>query len=217
MAVTEINEAQLKRFLSQHKSWLDAFNQGTEIEDAVQLAMSDACFPEGNIANTDISNAEIIGCTFRNAQFESCDFLYTDFTNSVFSDCSFINCKFAKANFTRVNADGVKFCGSDFTRADFTDAILKGADLTNCIFDWAWLLRTDVRFAILEGTRFERARLSGTKLYNATRFHLGKTVGAIVKDIDFSPDGNSAELIDVEVFERLSKKFSGSHKRNSLT
>jgi uncharacterized protein YjbI with pentapeptide repeats len=212
MAVMEISESHLNQLLSRHKSWLDAFNQGIAIEDAAQLVLTDVSFPEVNIANADFSNAEIIGCSFGNARFESCEFFYTDFTSSILRNCSFINCKFVKSNFTRVNAAGSKFCGSDFTRADLTDTILQSADLTNSIFDWAWLIRTDLRFAVLEGCRFERARLSGTKLYNVTQFHLGEIAGATVQDVDFSPDGNGAEIIGVEVFDRLNKGLPGSPK-----
>src|SRR5882672_1837984 len=57
------------------------------------------------------------------------------------------------ADMRGLRAEGCDFTASDFTRADLTDAILPGSVLTNCVFDWSWLVRTDLRSATLTGVR----------------------------------------------------------------
>lgn len=73
------------------------------------------------------------------------------------------------------------------TRADFSGASLRGADLTDCILDWAWLVDTDLRDAILERTRFVGARLARTKLSNYRKYHLGSFDRAVFEGVE-DPD-----------------------------
>jgi len=96
----------------------------------------------------------VTGCELSHVYVENCDLSHTDLTGTVLVNCAFVACSFIKADLKKLQGQGVDFSRSDFTRADFTDAILPGANLTDCVLDWAWVVRTDVRHATLERTSF---------------------------------------------------------------
>lgn len=84
--------------------------------------------------------------------------------------------------------------GSDLTRADLTNANLKGANLTDCIFNWGWLVNTDLRNAVLDDVQFEGARLVKTTIANSRRFVLGPLHRPMIEDVDISVEGEGRKL-----------------------
>lgn len=203
MALTVIKEADLHRQLSQHKAWLATFNQSPDLVTGSQMKLVDSLISNVILRNEDLSSAEIMGCRLVNARFESCDFSAADLISSSLVECAFINCSFVKADMRSVEGRDIDFSGSDFTRADLTDAILNGANFTDCIFDWAWLIETDLRQATLERVSFVGARLSETKLSGDRKFELGSTEGADADEVELSLPDNSVKIMGNEVFEML--------------
>ncbi len=86
-----------------------------------------------------------------------------------------------------VDASGTDFSGSDLTRTDFTDAIMKDANFTDCLLNWAWLVKTDLRDVILEQVQFQGTRIVEAKLYNQRQFHIGSLKDAVIRDVDIIP------------------------------
>jgi len=127
---------------------------------------------------------------------------WTAFLSAHFTNCRFENCRFMNADMRGLRAEGCDFTASDFTRADLTDAILPGSVLTNCVFDWSWLVRTDLRSATLTGVRLENARLLRTKLYNERRYQFARP-SKMAKELDVSPEGDASLLAGIEGLERL--------------
>lgn len=158
-----INAYQLCQKLSLHKIWLD--NNKEQKSFGTQLVLMDSFILDITMSDEDFSCAEIVRCKISNAHFKNCDFSYALLIDSVFTDCTFINCRFVKTDFSGTDASDTDFSGSDFTRADLTNAIMKGANLTDSLFNWAWLVKTDLRDAILERVQLQGARIVETKLY----------------------------------------------------
>jgi uncharacterized protein YjbI with pentapeptide repeats len=158
-----IQESQLRERLSKHKIWLKSPNKTSESSVASQLVLADSVIINITIADENLSCVEFIRCKISNAHFKNCDFSYGLLIDNVFVNCSFINCNFVKADLSGTKASGTDFSGSDFTRADLTDTLMTNANLTNCRFSWAWLVKTDLRDAILERAQLQDARIVEAK------------------------------------------------------
>ena len=199
---------QLRQKLSRHQIWLEMSNQHPELSAGAQLVLMDSFLSDITMSDENFSCAEIVRCRISNSHFKDCDFSYSLLIDSVFTACTFINCCFVKADLSGTDASGADFSESDFTRADLTDAIMKGANLTDCLFNWAWLVKTDLRGTILERVQFQGARMVGAKLYNQRKFAFGSLDRAVIKEIDLSPDGNGTKIGGVESIELLRRKES---------
>jgi uncharacterized protein YjbI with pentapeptide repeats len=203
MTLTIIEEADLRIRLSQHKAWLTTFNQSPSLVTGSQMRLVDNLISNVTLSNKDLSNAEIMGCRLVKTLFESCDLSSVDLISSSLVECAFINCCFVKADMRSVEGRDIDFSGSDFTRADLTDAVLNGANFTDCIFNWAWLIGTDLRRATLERVSFIGTRLSETKLSGDRKFELGSTERAVIDKVELSLTDNSVKIIGKEIFELL--------------
>jgi len=154
-----VNAYQLLQKLSLHKMWLDMFNSETESSVGAQLIFVDSFISNITMSNEDFSCAEIVRCKISDAHFKGCDFSYSILIDSVFRNCTFIDCRFVKADLRGTDASGTDFSGSDFTRADLSHATMKDANFTDCLFNWAWLVKTDLRNTILDRVQFKEARI----------------------------------------------------------
>jgi len=158
------------------------------------------------LANGDFSGAKLSGSGFANCRFESCNFSNTELLSANLRQCQFLNCQFINADLRGLTAERCDFSDSDFARADLTDTVLRGCLLANCVLDWSWLVRTDLRFANLNGVRMESARLLRTKLYNENRFLFAVPHKITAQEIDVSPDGDGSRLTGKDALERLQLK-----------
>jgi uncharacterized protein YjbI with pentapeptide repeats len=203
MTLTVIEEADLHLLLLKHKEWLTTFSQSPTLVTGSQMRLVDSLISNVILRNEDLCSAEIMGCRLVNTRFENCDLSSVDFISSSFVECAFINCSFVKADMRSVEGRNIDFSGSDFTRADLTDAVLNSANFTDCIFNWAWLIQTDLRQATLERVSFVSARLLEAKLSGDRKFELGSTKGAVVDNVEMSFTDNDVKIIGNEVFEML--------------
>ena len=197
-----ISEAQMLHLMTQHSIWI-VTSQGATHPTGSKLSLIDASFSDMAISAQNLSSAEFVRCQVANVTFIKCDFSGSILIGSIFNNCSFLECSFVKADFRSANCSGVDFTGSDLTRADLTDSTFKDVNLTNCRLNWAWLIETDLRNAILDHTEFKGARMVGTKVYNSRRFTLGTLEQTVVKDIDISPQGDGEKRSGIEAIDFL--------------
>lgn len=199
MTKNQITNSELAQKIDLHKNWLTNHINAT----SNNLSLFDALISNIRIDNEDVSEIELIRCEFREVCFTNCNLSSSLFIESLFNNCKFINCNFNKSDLRGVKCIKVNFFKSDFTRADFTDADLINTDLTNCTLDWAWLIRTDLRYAILDGATLKGTRFIETKIYNDRRFALGTYDSVTTKDVDVSPNADKTQIADVDVIQNF--------------
>jgi uncharacterized protein YjbI with pentapeptide repeats len=197
-----ITSQQLRDLLLEHEKWVRAYGR-TENSAGMRLVVHDSILAAVEVSSQVLSSCEIQGCTVERAKFLNCDFSSADLIDNVFDHCTFEECRFTKADLRGSNCRTSRFNKCDFSRADLTDVDFRGAELIECSFAWAWLVNTDLRYANLEGTSFTHARLSRTKLFNNNRFKLGEMDGVVVKNADFSANGDGKVVMGAEVFDYL--------------
>ena len=193
---TPVDNANLNQWLTQHKIWLtEQINHLSETSKGKQFSIMDAALSDCHFCEVDFSCAVLVRCTISNAHFENCDFSNTLLIDTVFNHCDFNHCNFTKADLQRASGSGCRFVTTNFTRADLTDCNLNSANLTDCHFDWAWLVRTDLRYAILNGTRFFETRIANAKFYNKNYSQLFKALAqAMIEEMVFSPKGFKSKV-----------------------
>ena len=195
-----MTETQIREHLKGHDAWLQSNREGGR-----QLIVEGEQWTAIHLTGSDLSNARLSGCKFTDCHLENCDFSNSDFLSARFLNCQFLKCPFVNADLRGVIAERCEFTGSNFTRADLTDAALASSMLADCVFDWSWLVRTDLRFANLTGVHLENARLLRTRLYNEKQFQFARPSKITVQDLDFSREGNGSLLAGIEGLERLLK------------
>ena len=193
-----MTRSEFQQLLAAHEAWL-----GSEQQGIGQLIVEGQRWANLDLAMRDVSNARLSGCELIDCHFQGCNFSNTAFLAARFTNCRFSKCKFVNADLRGLIANGCDFTGSNFTRADLTDAVLAANDLSNCVFDWSWLVRTDLRFATLAGLRLEYARLSGTKLHNDRQFAFVRPVKVTAQELDLSVEGDGSMLAGREGIDLL--------------
>lgn len=193
-----MTETQIRRRLQEHKDW-----QNSKQQSGRQLIAEGEQWTAVHLSECDASNSRLSGCHFTNCRLENCNFSNTAFLSARFLNCQFLACRFLNADLRGLIAEGCDFTGSNFTRADLTDAVLASNVLADCVLDWSWLVRTDLRFANLTGLHLENARLLRTKLYNEKRFSFARPAKITVQELDVSREGNASLLTGIEGLERL--------------
>lgn len=188
---------EIQRMLAAHALW-----RGSKL-NGMQLNAEGQPWQGVDLAQSDVSNARLSGCEWIDCHFQGCDFSNTAFLSAHFTYCRFSKCRFVNADLRGLIAIGCDFSGSDFTRADLTDAVLAANNLSDCVFDWSWLVRTDLRFATLAGLRLEHARLSRTKLHNDRQFAFLRPIEVTAQELDWSAEGDGSMLTSREGIDRL--------------
>lgn len=198
-----MNQIELQHHLEAHKRWLESQENATSGQRGKQLVLKGEHLADIQLNSSDFSGAKLSGCEFVNCRFEGCNFFNAELIAAKSRNCQFSRCQFTKADLRGLKAENCNFSGSDFTRADLTDAVLTGCVLTDCILDWAWLVRTDLRFANITGVSMENARLLRTKLYNEKQFQFALPSKITVREVDVSPTGDDTRLEGIEGLTRL--------------
>lgn len=198
-----MEEVLLIECLLRHEKWLESYGRDPGSTSGAPLTLEAEKIMGVRLSNREFCHAELSGCEFNSCKFDACDFSNTRLVSALLRDCAFVHCKFVKSDLRGATAEGANFAGSDFTRADLTDARLQTSRLTNCVLDWSWLVRTDLRFTFLNGVRLENARLFRTKLYNDKNFPFVMPVRITAQELDFSPAGDGSILIGAEGLQQL--------------
>jgi len=163
---------------------------------------------EGNIANTDFSDAvldqaefsgkdyvhspakapQAIGCLFtsaklRKAKFSQLSFKAPDFDGADLSDVVMNSPRIESGSFRKANLSNTTFVDCKLTQADLTSANLSGAnfagaDLTDAKIDGADLANCNLRGANLNGVDLKKA-----KNYDANKM-TGGALGPALKELD---------------------------------
>jgi len=171
------------------------------------LKIMDAEIEGISIADTDLAECVLVRCRIVGGVFSRCKLGRALFFDSRLEECRLTSCDLYKAEFNGADLRGVDFTGSEMGRCDLTGADLRGADLTGCVLDWAWLIRCDMREAILENTSFRGTRIGEAKLYNSRRFHIGPHDQARIDNVDMSPAGDGSIIIHgEELWPRLMRE-----------
>jgi uncharacterized protein YjbI with pentapeptide repeats len=194
-----ISESKLLQQISLHKEWLRSQNTHSLIGE--QLILTDSLISDIKIGNEEITDIELVRCMLSGVSFYDCDLSRSIFIDSLFNDCSFVNCKFIKSDFRGVNGSGADFSRSDFTRADFTTAILKHANFTGCKLNWAWFVKSDLRYSTLDQVEMEGTRFIEAKMYNDKIYSLKSAKDIVAEDIDISPDGDNTHITGIASIE----------------
>ena len=198
----EITQEEWVQALNSHRIWASTYGK-EEAQNGIRLTLQGSKLKGVIVQNADLSSCELVNCEIFDTVFRECDYTQADIIESVFSNCLFEGCTFRKANLRGSDFRASKFLNCDFSRAELTDAHLLRAHIIDCSLDWAWLIRTDLRYATMQGSSFAHARLLDTKIYNDSRQSLGSVEGAIVKDADFSPQADGSVKMGAEVLNLL--------------
>jgi uncharacterized protein YjbI with pentapeptide repeats len=195
-----IDLTEVARRLQRHQSWV-ARDPTAGAENRFALADAEIVGWELHLGN--LCEAELVRCLIREARFTECDFTYSVLIDSAFRHSSFRSCQLRKADMRSARLEGTDFSGSDLSRCDFTESNLRGANLRGCSLNGAWLVQTDMRDTVLDGVTFVGTRFIGTKLNGASGRDVGSFEGALLDNVDLSPDANGTELLGQEALERL--------------
>lgn len=194
MTSRRLSRQEFSRLVALHGKWLATAVNLSAAAEGEQLSLVDAIVEDVKLSGADLANSELVRCHFERATFESCDFSYAVLIGSDFHGCRFLECRFVKADLTSANLGRADLSRSDLTRADLTRASLKEANLTGCLLNWAWLIGTDLRGAIVDDTEFGGARLQAPHVYGMDRRKMGSVERAIVDSVDLSPGADGSLL-----------------------
>ena len=142
-------------------------------------------FPDINLSEIDIIDCTFTGCNLSNAQFYA-----ANFTNVNFSSSNLINANFTRAKFKNTTINNTLLYNSCFQEADFESvrfvnsylqkACLEGSNLLDVNFKKANLSQASFSYAKINKTNFEKAHL------NETVFIFTDFKSASFKNTDFS-------------------------------
>lgn len=142
-------------------------------------AMFDACdFSHARISNLLLRETGFSQCVFQHTTLDNCVFMeltlpQPDFSHAVMTKTSFIKCELLSATFAHAQLDGCSWVESELENAVFasatliTCAVASGGTLAGADFSGAQLKQSNLRQAVLTGSRFTRAKLDNSDLSEA--------------------------------------------------
>jgi len=197
-----IPHQEVDKMFAAHVAWVESYGK-LETPLGARLVIHERVIADLNVSSLDLTSCEMLSCTITDSTFERCDFSRASLIDCIFQNCRFLECVFWKGDLRGSDFRSSSFAGCDFTRADLTEANLTHVSLADCVFRYAWFIRTDLRFAILERVDFKNAHFSFAKMYNNRRYRVSAIDDVIVEDADFTEAGDGSILMGNEVFAHL--------------
>jgi uncharacterized protein YjbI with pentapeptide repeats len=195
-----------------HSLWISDFEKSITPTRGNQMQLAGAIIRGVALSDADLQCASLSSCRLEDCSFVCCRFDSSEFIDTTCVRCGFTDCAFTKADVRGLDASSCTFRRCNFTRADLTDATLAFADCGGSVFDWAWLVRTDLRHAILDGLKIDNARIDHAKMFSSRQCIFTAGHYSSNARVDFSENGDASVLIDwPETVSRLSKAGFRGH------
>jgi uncharacterized protein YjbI with pentapeptide repeats len=153
--------------------------------DLGEAYLEKAFLTAANLTKACLGKATLVGADLAKATLVHADLINADLTVANLADANLRDAALIQADLT----------GANLTEADLTGANLTEAILSRAIFADATLVRATLRSAILVETNFERANLTGCKVYGVSAWNI-QLEGAQQTDLVITRGNESMITVD---------------------
>jgi uncharacterized protein YjbI with pentapeptide repeats len=169
-----------------------------------QIDLENAELDGINLRDADLHNANLRNIKLRDSYLRHTNFSLSDLRGANLSDSYLDGANFSNANLGNANLSSAELIGAFLMNADLSGANLRYADFSHSILHSANLTGVDLRNADLTAAslieaRFEKANLTGCRIYGVSAWNVNME-NAIQANLIITPESESVITVDnVEV------------------